>query len=195
MWPHSFLGKIRVLKWHDLCHRFVSLKYYNGVTEFFLIFPRNIAEKSSMHCQFARQIACSQNAWITFCPGLWYTPLLRLHPLETRNRNVVVKNLNQKHAAAFPDSNLTWPSRYHPCRFPIQNVTTLITFCPAPIKLSWTVCRPLRSDSVLSKTAIFPKKEGRKRDIFLTNLHGVRRSARPTSRWAPKAHRMMGKTQ
>ena len=29
---------------------------------------------------------------------------------------------------------------------------------------------------------------------FPTNLHGVRRSARPTSRWAPKAHRMMGKT-
>ena len=27
------------------------------------------------------------------------------------------------------------------------------------------------------------------------NLHGVGRSARPTSRWAPKAHRMMGKTQ
>ena len=30
---------------------------------------------------------------------------------------------------------------------------------------------------------------------FPTNLHGVRRSARPTSRWAPKAHRMMGRTQ
>jgi len=30
---------------------------------------------------------------------------------------------------------------------------------------------------------------------FPTNLHGVRRHARPTSRWAPKAHRMMGKTQ
>ena len=35
------------------------------------------------------------------------------------------------------------------------------------------------SDSVLSKTAIFPQKEGRKREI---SLHGVRRSARPTSR-------------
>lgn len=103
-WPYSFLGKIRVLKWHDLCHRLVFLKYYNGVTDFFLIFPRNTAEKSSIHCQFARQIACSQNAWITFCPSLWYTPLLRFHPLETRNRNVVLKNLNQKHAAAFPDS-------------------------------------------------------------------------------------------
>ena len=30
---------------------------------------------------------------------------------------------------------------------------------------------------------------------FPTNLHGVGRSARPTSRWAPKAHRTMGKTQ
>ena len=30
---------------------------------------------------------------------------------------------------------------------------------------------------------------------FPSNLHGVRRPARPTSRWAPKAHRMMGKTQ
>ena len=30
---------------------------------------------------------------------------------------------------------------------------------------------------------------------FPKNLHGVRRSARPTSTWAPKAHRMMGKTQ
>ena len=30
---------------------------------------------------------------------------------------------------------------------------------------------------------------------YPTNLHGVRRSARPTSRWAPKAHRMMGRTQ
>jgi len=30
---------------------------------------------------------------------------------------------------------------------------------------------------------------------FPTNLHGVRRSARQTSRWAPKVHRMMGKTQ
>jgi len=37
------------------------------------------------------------------------------------------------------------------------------------------------------------KREGHVR--FSTNLRGVRRSARPTSRWAPKAHRMMGKTQ
>jgi len=37
------------------------------------------------------------------------------------------------------------------------------------------------------------KREGNVR--FPTNLHGVRRSARPTSRWAPKAHRMMEKTQ
>ena len=37
------------------------------------------------------------------------------------------------------------------------------------------------------------KREGNVR--FPTNLHGVRRSARPTSRWAPKAHRVMGKTQ
>jgi len=37
------------------------------------------------------------------------------------------------------------------------------------------------------------KREGNVR--FPTNLHGVRRSARPTSRWAPKAHRMIGKTQ
>ena len=37
------------------------------------------------------------------------------------------------------------------------------------------------SDSVLSKTAISPRKrEGNVR--FSTNLHGVRRSARPTSR-------------
>ena len=36
------------------------------------------------------------------------------------------------------------------------------------------------SDSVLSKTAIFPKKEGRKREI--ESAHGVRRSARPMSR-------------
>jgi len=35
--------------------------------------------------------------------------------------------------------------------------------------------------------------EGRKRVPM--NLHRVGRSARPTSRWAPKAHRMMGKTQ
>jgi len=37
------------------------------------------------------------------------------------------------------------------------------------------------------------KREGNVR--FPTNLHRVRRSTRPTSRWAPKAHRMMGKTQ
>jgi len=36
------------------------------------------------------------------------------------------------------------------------------------------------------------KREGNVR--FATNLHGVRRSAGPTSRWAPKAHRMMSKT-
>ena len=36
-------------------------------------------------------------------------------------------------------------------------------------------------------------REGNER--FPTNLHGVCRSARATSRWAPKAHRMMGKTQ
>ena len=56
-------------------------------------------------------------------------------------------------------------------------------------------CPPTRvgSDSVLSKTAIFPKKrEGNVR--FPTNLHGVGRSARPTSRCTPMAHRMMGKT-
>jgi len=48
--------------------------------------------------------------------------------------------------------------------------------------------------SILSKTAIFPKKEeGNVR--FSTNLQGFRRSARPTSMRAPKAHRMMGKTQ
>jgi len=46
------------------------------------------------------------------------------------------------------------------------------------------------SGSVLS----FPKKEeGNVR--FSTNLQGVRRSARSTSMRAPKAHRMMGKTQ
>jgi len=28
-----------------------------------------------------------------------------------------------------------------------------------------------------------------------TNLHGVDRLARPTSRWLPKAHHMMGETQ
>ena len=37
------------------------------------------------------------------------------------------------------------------------------------------------------------KREGNVR--FPTNLHGVRRSARPTSTWAPKAHHVMGKTQ
>jgi len=37
------------------------------------------------------------------------------------------------------------------------------------------------------------KREGNLR--FPMNLHGVRRSARPTSRWAPKAHCLMGKTQ
>jgi len=37
------------------------------------------------------------------------------------------------------------------------------------------------------------KMEGNVR--FPTNLHVVRRSARPMSRWAPKAHCMMGKTQ
>jgi len=55
------------------------------------------------------------------------------------------------------------------------------------------ICDWSYSDSVLSKTAIFPQKEGRKREIC--NLHGVRRFARPKSRWAPQAHRMMGKTQ
>ena len=38
-----------------------------------------------------------------------------------------------------------------------------------------------RSSSVLSKTAIFPKKQGRKREIS-TNMHGVGFSGRPTSR-------------
>ena len=37
------------------------------------------------------------------------------------------------------------------------------------------------------------KREGNVR--FPTNLHVVLRSARPTFRWAPKAHRMMGKTE
>jgi len=37
------------------------------------------------------------------------------------------------------------------------------------------------------------KRDGNVR--FPMNLYGVRRSARTTSRWAPKAHRMMGKTQ
>ena len=37
------------------------------------------------------------------------------------------------------------------------------------------------------------KREGNVR--FPTDLHGEGRSARSTSRWAPKAHRMMGKTQ
>jgi len=35
----------------------------------------------------------------------------------------------------------------------------------------------------------------RKREGNVRFLHGVRRSARPTSRWASKAHCMMGKTQ
>jgi len=43
------------------------------------------------------------------------------------------------------------------------------------------VCTNVCSDSVLPKTAIFPKKEGRKHESP-TNLHGVRRSARSTSR-------------
>jgi len=38
------------------------------------------------------------------------------------------------------------------------------------------------------------ENEGRKRGTVSMNLHGVCRSAKPTSRWAPKAHRMMGKT-
>jgi len=51
------------------------------------------------------------------------------------------------------------------------------------------------SESVLLKTAIFPQKEGRKREISIESARGSSLRARPTSRWAPKAHRMMGKTQ
>ena len=36
---------------------------------------------------------------------------------------------------------------------------------------------------------------GKEMCTFPTNLHVVGRSARPTSRWASKVHRMMGKTQ
>jgi len=51
-------------------------------------------------------------------------------------------------------------------------------------------------NSVWSKTAIFPEmREGNVPVSSSMNLHGVDRSARPTSRWAPKAHNMMGKTQ
>jgi len=79
-------------------------------------------------------------------------------------------------------------------------------------------------DNIMSHH-IFLKKQGRKREIpnesvlaviislitsclitsssrnregnvrFPTSLYEVRRSARPTSKWAPKVHRMMGKTQ
>jgi len=62
-----------------------------------LIFSRNNAEKYSKHCHFARRIAFSQKAWIIFCPGLLFTPFLRFYPLETGNRNVTLKKLNQKH--------------------------------------------------------------------------------------------------
>jgi len=40
-----------------------------------------------------------------------------------------------------------------------------------------------------------PWNEGRKRRKVSMNPHGVCRPARPTSRWAPKAYRMMGRTQ
>jgi len=47
----------------------------------------------------------------------------------------------------------------------------------------------------LIKEGHLPWIEGRKRRTVSLNLHGVCRSARPASRWALKAHRMMGKTQ
>jgi|AntRauMFilla1563_2_1112583.scaffolds.fasta_scaffold28299_1 hypothetical protein len=47
----------------------------------------------------------------------------------------------------------------------------------------------------LIKDGHLPWNEGRKRRTVSMNLHGVCRFARPTSRWAPQAHRMMGKTQ
>ena len=55
-----------------------------------------------------------------------------------------------------------------------------------PTKEPWAIPSYQRRPSSLRK------REGNLR--FPTNLHGVRRSARPTSRWAPKAHHMMGKT-
>ena len=47
----------------------------------------------------------------------------------------------------------------------------------------------------LIKDGRLPWNEGRKRRTVSMNLHGVCRFVRSTSRWAPKAHRMMGKTQ
>ena len=47
----------------------------------------------------------------------------------------------------------------------------------------------------LIKDAHLPWNEGRKRRTVSMNPHWVCRSARPTSRWAPKAHRMMAKQQ
>jgi len=65
------------------------------------------------------------------------------------------------------------------------NRSTLEKFPPPP---------PLLHPTSYQRRPSSPRKrEGNVR--FPTNLHGVRRSARPTSRWAPKAHRMMGKTQ
>ena len=49
--------------------------------------------------------------------------------------------------------------------------------------------------SVIFKDSHLPWNERRKTCAVPMNLHGVGRSARPTSKWAPKAHHAIGKTR
>jgi len=107
---------------------------------------------------------------------------------------------------------VTCPGRYH--GLPLYARTASLACVPCESTVLWwfscasTTIFPLLLDDLLSWTVTtstwaipsyqrrpssLRKSEGNVR--FPTNLHGVHRSARPTSRWAPKAHHMMGKTQ
>jgi len=92
------------------------------------------------------------------------------------------------------------------CREPYQRQPSCVAVCCSVLQC---VAESLIKDShlvlqcvvvccsalqrALSKTAIFPEKD-KETCTFPMNLHKVGRSARPTSRWSPKAHHVMGKT-
>ena len=104
------------------------------------------------------------------------------------------------HIKCFPEkSNICSTSKVFHKSFPDSLSNFKLDFClrrwssPNPIWFIplWLICRAIPS---YQRRSSFPRKrEGNVR--FPTNLYGVRCSARPTSRWTPKAHRMMGKTQ
>ena len=81
-------------------------------------------------------------------------------------------------------------------RLNLWGFSATFAFCIKALGLATFFIVPENANRSYQRRPSSPRKrEGNVR--FPTNLNGVRRSARPTSRWAPKAHRMimMGKTQ